>query len=246
MQIQTIGSNIIRLNHTSSTNNYSADLLNQTNVPNGTVVVTESQEKGKGQRGSSWESEPHKNLTFSIIIKKDFPVDRRFQLSMMTALSIYELMDQYNFDLLKVKWPNDVYSNNKKVSGILIENTIKGKVVASSIIGIGININQQKFNDSKAASFHQLSGKNWDKEQVLKKFLSIFNKNYMLFQKGYDFKDEYQDHSLGWSQFSLYQTPDGNSFKGKVVNYTKEGKIVIENRHEEQMVFDLKEVKFIS
>lgn len=120
-------------------------------APEGTVVVAHSQTAGRGQRGNSWESEPGKNLTFSLLLKpREWPAARQFEISMLVALAVAETIDSA-FESAgceartKVKWPNDIYVGDKKICGILIENRLCGKLIERSIAGIGIDVNQRVF-----------------------------------------------------------------------------------------------------
>lgn len=136
---------IIRLEETTSTNNYLRGLVGKESLPEGSIVVTEYQTAGRGQVGNTWESEPGKNLMFSIILYPDFlPANRQFLISQIAALSVKETLDAY-VDGITVKWPNDIYWRDKKICGMLIENDLTGHSLYCSVIGIGININQREF-----------------------------------------------------------------------------------------------------
>lgn len=133
----------ILLKETASTNTY---LMRMANIlPSGTVIYTNSQSAGRGQRGNSWEAEPGKNLTFSMLIK-DAAVHpaEQFFISEGVSLAIVEFLSRYT-DGISIKWPNDIYYNDKKICGILIEHTLQGSAIKNTIIGVGLNINQTKF-----------------------------------------------------------------------------------------------------
>lgn len=137
----------ILLDHAESTNNVAAT-MSVAKAPHGTAVYTYRQTAGRGQRGNSWESEPLKNLTFSLVLRPAaIPVQGQFSLSMAVSLAIVEALDGIvpTPSLLKIKWPNDIYYGNKKLAGILIENSIAGQNIARSIVGIGLNVNQTAF-----------------------------------------------------------------------------------------------------
>ena len=142
-----VGQSLIELSTCPSTNTFVGELLNRGAMPNGQVVIANAQTKGRGQRESKWECEPLKNLTFSIgLFNLDFPVANAFQLHCITSLAIVDTINRHTASTAQIKWPNDIYINNKKVGGILIENTIAGDLVTQSIIGIGLNINQEDFS----------------------------------------------------------------------------------------------------
>ena len=172
---------IIRLQETDSTNNYLRDLSRHETLPEGSLVIADFQTRGKGQPGNSWESERGKNLMFSILLYPDFlPANRQFLISQIAALSVKETLDTYT-DGVSVKWPNDIYRKNKKICGMLIENDLSGQNLYCSVIGIGININQQLFrsNAPNPVSLYQITGKEQDREEVLKRFLRIFSNYYL-------------------------------------------------------------------
>lgn len=143
-----IGQNTIYLDKVDSTNDYLRELLsNFKPLAEGTAILAEEQFQGKGQRGSSWVSEPGKNLTTSILLKPYFlPIDQQFALSAAVATAVVMWLKNKTEQQVTVKWPNDIYVDNKKIAGILIENKLKGNKIEASIIGIGININQINFD----------------------------------------------------------------------------------------------------
>src|ERR1035437_6675835 len=149
METIFIGKNCIEIEKTDSTNSYLSKLLGEKTLFEGTVVITNRQEMGRGQRGTTWESEPNKNLTLSILLHPTFlRPDEQFQLNKAISLGVAGFVVgvlQVDVDV-KIKWPNDIYIRNKKVAGILIENSVSGNNLQHSIIGIGINVNQEKFS----------------------------------------------------------------------------------------------------
>ena len=162
METLFIGSNIIFLPEVDSTNSYATELLKNVNIAEGTVIHTAHQTQGKGQRGNSWEAQIASNLTTSIVLKPSFlELKNQFFLYQITALACYDLMaellnnSQYD---IKIKWPNDILVNKKKIAGILIENVITHSTLNYSVIGIGINVNQLLFTDGiNATSLKKLS-----------------------------------------------------------------------------------------
>lgn len=134
----------LKVSQTASTNTYLSRLA--ATLPGGTVIYTPCQTAGRGQKGNSWESEEGKNLTFSLLLKHP-PVKARdqFYLSEAAALAVVEALGAEAGDGFTVKWPNDVYWRDKKICGMLIENSLDGTDIATCIIGIGINVNQQAF-----------------------------------------------------------------------------------------------------
>ena len=160
----------LKVNQTASTNTYLSRLA--ATLPGGTVIYTPSQTAGRGQKGNSWESEDGKNLTFSMLIKRP-PVKARdqFYLSEAAALAVVEALTAQAGETFTVKWPNDVYWQDKKICGMLIENSLDGADIATSIIGIGINVNQERFlsDAPNPVSLTLITGREHDLEALLKR-----------------------------------------------------------------------------
>ena len=162
--------NIILIETVASTNNYLKDLAQKQVLKEGTVIVTRNQTEGKGQRGNSWESEAGKNIMCSILLYPSFlPFQRYFLLSEAISLGVKETLNAYTAGIT-LKWPNDVYHDNHKIAGILIENELTGNKFHSSVVGIGVNINQEHFlsNAPNPISLKQITGLNHDTEVLLK------------------------------------------------------------------------------
>lgn len=171
----------IRLKETTSTNNYLRGLVGKEQLPEGSVVVTGFQTAGRGQVGNTWESEAGRNLMFSMILYPDFlPANRQFLISQIAALGVKETLDQYTDDIT-VKWPNDIYWKDRKICGMLIENDLTGQSLYCSVIGIGININQQEFrgNALNPVSLTQVTGREYDLDEILNSFLERLYNRYL-------------------------------------------------------------------
>ena len=163
----------IKVSQTASTNTYLSRLA--ATLPGGTVIYTPSQTAGRGQKGNSWESEDGKNLTFSMLLKRP-PVKARdqFYLSEAAALAVVEALSAEAGDGFSVKWPNDVYWHDKKVCGMLIESSLDGSNIAHSIVGIGINVNQERFlsDAPNPVSLINITGREHDLMALLKRVCS--------------------------------------------------------------------------
>ena len=159
---------IIRLVETDSTNNYLREQSAKARLPEGSLVIADFQTAGKGQVGNSWESEAGKNLMFSILLYPDFlPANRQFLISQIASLSVKETLEKYT-DSVTVKWPNDIYWKDRKICGMLIENDLSGQYLYCSVVGIGLNINQEIFRSDapNPVSLTQITGKTYDREDV--------------------------------------------------------------------------------
>jgi BirA family biotin operon repressor/biotin-[acetyl-CoA-carboxylase] ligase len=153
-------SNIIKIKEIDSTNHWLKEQSNKQFLDEGTTVVAEYQTAGKGPRGNRWDSEAGKNITCSLLLYPDFlPVKQHFLLSKVVALGIKDAAEQY-IRPVHIKWPNDIYYQNRKIAGILIENEITGQTIGKSIVGIGLNVNQEQFSDAapNAVSIKQILG----------------------------------------------------------------------------------------
>ncbi|HJY13398.1 MAG TPA: biotin--[acetyl-CoA-carboxylase] ligase, partial [Flavobacterium sp.] len=144
---------LIKLDAIDSTNDFLKALSSRDELDNFTVVTAENQTKGKGQMGAKWESESGKNLIMSALVR-DFLFDNEqvFNLSLIVSLSVIEALTSLNIPDLSIKWPNDIMSYNKKIGGILIENTIKSDGRIVSVVGLGLNVNQTNFDELPNAS----------------------------------------------------------------------------------------------
>ena len=160
----------IKVSQTASTNTYLSRLA--ATLPGGTVIYTPSQTAGRGQKGNSWESEDGKNLTFSMLLKRP-PVKARdqFYLSEAAALAVVEALTAEAGDGFAVKWPNDVYWQDKKICGMLLENSLDGCDIATCIVGIGLNVNQERFlsDAPNPVSLINITGREHDLEALLKR-----------------------------------------------------------------------------
>jgi len=167
-----IGEKIIRLNAVDSTNNYIKENMNH--LPNGTIVTSNTQTRGRGRGNHVWESDLG-NLYFSFIIKNDIGYNKVFELLSKVSLAVVNTLNHFNVKTL-IKYPNDILIKNKKISGILIE-TYGNLELEGVIIGVGINVNQTNFNElnNKATSVKSITDENLDISNVLSKFIQSYN-----------------------------------------------------------------------
>lgn len=166
---KTINIKLEQVKETTSTNDYLAKLCKENKAKEFYTVVAESQTNGKGQRGNTWEAESGKNLTFSMVLYPTaLKAKEQFSLSMVAALSCHQALGNYT-DGFSIKWPNDIYWKDKKIGGILIENELEGKYITQSIIGIGLNVNQDKFYSDapNPVSLKQILGVEVDLQELL-------------------------------------------------------------------------------
>jgi BirA family biotin operon repressor/biotin-[acetyl-CoA-carboxylase] ligase len=244
-----LGNSIIRLNNVDSTNNYAKSLLKQNkSVAEGTVIIAESQEHGRGQYGNSWVSEPGKNLTFSIIlIPKFLRANEQFLLSQAVSLAIVECLKKHVSLPVTIKWPNDILIEKKKVCGILIESNIVKDHLNESIVGIGLNVNQHNFPDNvlHATSLINISQQVIDLEKLLFQILSSIEKYYLLLRKGKkDFiAEQYLQHLFQYKTIADYSISD-EKVQGIIegVNQLGQLEMTIDG---ENKVYNNKEIEFL-
>ncbi|MES2515163.1 MAG: biotin--[acetyl-CoA-carboxylase] ligase [Bacteroidota bacterium] len=252
METLFIGKNLLFLHEVESTNTYAMDLLRNVNAIEGTVVYTDNQTHGKGQRGSLWTSKIAQNITASIILKPQFlSIDQTFYLSKISALAVYDVLadilpgGQYD---IKIKWPNDILVNEHKLAGILIENNFTNLVIHNSVIGIGLNVNQDDFNDFErtATSLKLLSNTIHSREEVLERICMKLEKWYLKLkeQKTNVVDETYLKRLFGLNQLMGFVDDKGNRFNGRITGVTSSGKLIIESNADSKREFDVKEVKF--
>jgi BirA family biotin operon repressor/biotin-[acetyl-CoA-carboxylase] ligase len=164
---------IVKLDEATSTNSIAAQMGGD--ATHGTAVWTLNQTAGRGQRGNTWESEPGKNLTFSLVLRPwAISAAHQFELSMLVSIAIVRVLERHLERKVLIKWPNDIYVDNKKICGILIENSLSGAQIERSIVGIGINVNQEKFcsDAPNPVSMRQFTGEEYELEGLLTEFVN--------------------------------------------------------------------------
>lgn len=239
---------IIKLNATDSTNSYLRRYLAENKVEDYTIVVAKEQTQGRGQMGTVWASDACKNLTFSMF--KDLSghvVEFPYYISMAISLAILKALKSLNIPNLSIKWPNDILSADKKVCGILIENVIKNKL-ESTIIGIGVNVNQTKFDGlPKATSLKNITGVHFDLDEVLFRIITYTKEYSSLLQAGkYEaVKREYESNLFRKDKPSTFKDAEGSLFSGFVKGVTKYGKLMVILEDEILKKFDLKEITML-
>ena len=245
MNSQIIGNQIISLTTTDSTNNYVAKLVNKTKVPFGTVILADFQTKGKGQRANLWHSEKCKNLLFSIYFDSSFlTVNTIFYLSKTIAISLRDFIFNITGEYVEIKWPNDILVNQKKIAGILIENQWRKNKIHSSIIGIGLNVNQINFpKNILATSMRAISHREYDLKSLLDVFLKVFNSNLnILKQKQFENIDiQYHNHLFKYNKWSLYKS-NGSVFKAKLNSVNNSGLIELNFNDGQSKSFDFRQI----
>lgn len=237
--------NSIYIQTVDSTNDFLKQLVIAKEHPEGFVVYTDFQTVGKGQKGNTWEAEKGKNLLFSIVLyPSQIPINQQFIISQLVSLAIKKTLDNY-IENVTIKWPNDIYWNNKKLGGILIENSLQGSNIKYSIIGIGLNINQLSFSSKlpNPISMKQITGKIYKRPVILNEI----KENIIYFYKNTSFNDirkQYHRSLYRNNGFHLYETETGQKFSAKIVNVDDDGKLLLISREKKTSEFYFKEVQF--
>lgn len=239
---------VIYLPSCHSTNTIAADLLRNTTVTEGTLVITTQQTAGKGQRGNRWESATGKNLTFSLILKPTFlTVSEQYYLNMAIALGLYQGILNLGFSKsTAIKWPNDIFIGKQKVAGVLIENIIKSTSLKTAIVGIGFNVNQEKFAIDTATSLKLISGHNFELEQVLETLLLAIEANYLKLKQGAfsELHAHYVKCLFGKGMMLKYLA-DNEEFYARVISVDKQGKLHLEDDAGNLRLYGFKEVALL-
>lgn len=237
---------IIRLKEIDSTNRFLRELKDE-QEDEMVVAVADFQTAGKGQGSHTWESEAGKNLLFSIKVHPRWvPVRQQFLLSMAGAIAIKEALETY-VDGITLKWPNDVYWDDKKISGTLIETSIDSKGIKTCIFGIGINVNQEAFHSDapNPVSLRQILGHEVDRDELLQKVIDGFIRYYELLRRA-DYMDVSGIYHLSLYRrkgFHRYEDADGD-FEGAFVEVEDDGHLILHDKQGVIRSYSFGEVKF--
>ena len=229
-----------------STNDIAIDLLEKPDTHEGCIVITDNQTAGKGQRGKVWISAPGLNLTYSIILKPTSLLIRdQFIFNMAVSLSIVDVLNRMLTNArVNIKWPNDIYVDEKKIGGILIENTLEPPFMKTSVVGIGLNVNQRKFSLEKITSLSLLENKEINLEQFLENLVLSLELRYrQLKSADYELiRADYLKYLLGYLQLRSFYSEF--EFEATIIGVTDTGKLRLKKARE-IMEFDIKEIKFL-
>ena len=240
---------LIKLNATDSTNDFLKQLAASQALENYTVVSTKDQLKGRGQMGSSWASEPGKNLTFSIFLANALTnLDSIYNLNVAVAISILDVLKKENIPELKIKWPNDIMSANKKVGGILIENLIKRSDEIQSIIGIGLNVNQNNYDGlPQASSLCLATGRFFDCEELLTKIVNQLKLNVKFIneENGTRLWEKYHQFLYKKDIPSAFESQNGKKFMGIIKQVISTGQLEVKMEDDTLQYFNIKELKML-
>jgi BirA family biotin operon repressor/biotin-[acetyl-CoA-carboxylase] ligase len=243
-----IGSKLLFFENLPSTNTKAAALLKRNSLQEGLVVYTNYQSDGRGQPGNKWESEDGMNLLISIILfPSNINPEDQFLISMTVSLGICDFLKRY-IPICAIKWPNDIYVNNDKIAGILIENSVIGDQIEKTIAGIGLNINQEKFlsDAPNPVSLKLLTGTSYELPVCLNQLVSDLDRRYkqLLSEEHGLIKYEYVSQLYRLNEWCSYRDSTG-IFTGRIETIAENGRLKIEKQSGDINEYSFKEIDFI-
>lgn len=227
-------------------------------LPNLYTIRTDYQSAGRGQAGNGWESEDSKNLLFSTLLRCEVSPAEQFRLTMWVSVAMVEMLLKYlPAEGLTIKWPNDIYYGDKKLAGILVENTLVGSKIAYSIVGIGLNVNQLEFLSPapNPISMQQISGKEYDVENLLEEYLAVLKRwqnvplqtlqdTYMssLYRRRGMYP--YVEREVSLVPTAIAQSAEG-AFHAEIQGITPQGELVLQTEKGETRTYHFKQIRFV-
>jgi BirA family transcriptional regulator, biotin operon repressor / biotin---[acetyl-CoA-carboxylase] ligase len=241
-----IGKNIVFVPECASTNDLALRLLQTTPTTEGTIVITDSQTAGRGQRGNTWVAAAKQNLTFSLILKPTFlPIKDQFFLNVFTSLALRDYLKSKMAEEVQIKWPNDILVNRKKIAGILIENQLQGNVLSTTMVGVGLNVLQKEFSIATATSLASITNQLFELSTELHSLLSFLEARYMQLRQNRftELLKDYLTNLYQIHQKHLYKYND-RVFEGTIIGIDEIGKLKMETP-EGVKHFGLKEISYM-
>ncbi|MDX9772477.1 MAG: biotin--[acetyl-CoA-carboxylase] ligase [Bacteroidales bacterium] len=243
-----IGSYVRHYEKVSSTNLIASAMIRDEKPTEGTVITASFQESGRGQTGNIWESESGKNLLMSVIL---FPFmikpEEQFVISQMVSLAVHDLVSMYTEEA-RIKWPNDIYVGDDKIAGILIENSIMGETLGSSVAGIGLNVNQTLFrsNAPNPVSLAAITGTTHDLREITGELIRLLDHRYGMMLNGK------KTFPVGEYQAALYRSGEWHhyvdatgQFEGRIESVRSDGMLVVSRKNGIIREYAFKEIDYI-
>ncbi|TXE20784.1 biotin--[acetyl-CoA-carboxylase] ligase [Psychroflexus gondwanensis] len=238
---------LVKVDATSSTNTSLKDYVKLNSIKVPCCLVADNQISGRGQRGTTWQSQAGKNLTFSVYLPGLNDIHKQtFKLSALVALALIAALEKYDIPKLSIKWPNDILSRQFKIGGILIENMFNQNRAGASVIGIGLNVNQNEFPGlPKAFSLKSMTGSTFDLEILLKDLLIEIEDIPLKFNtySYHDVLELYYSHLFKYNKVGMYQYPDGSLMQGLLRGVDNYGRLIVEFEEDRIDSFDIKEIQ---
>jgi len=248
MEPRIIGQNIITLGRVGSTNNYATSQVRENEVLEGSVFLAVNQSEGRGQQTNRWESEPGKNLTFSIVLYPEFlEIIDQFLLSKVVCLGLERFLSEL-VPSVSIKWPNDIYVGDRKICGMLIENAIMNGRFSSSVVGIGLNVNQEEFvsDAPNPVSLAQLTGKQYDLREALETLLAGIDFYYHQLMSGCyaEISRQFESKLYRLHQWHWFED-ERRTYRGKIVGVNKIGQLQVVDEDGMVNEYHFKEVSYL-
>jgi len=237
---------MIKLDAIDSTNSYLKKLLLKENINDFTVVVSKHQTNGRGRNGNLWVNKPSLNLAFSVYKRFiNFSVNEKFMLNIVSSVSVYEVLKKYKLNNLTIKWPNDIMTENKKIAGILIENSVRGNKINHSVIGVGININQSQFLDlPNATSVFLESGKKHSVEKIAVELKDAFKKNFTNFEiRETELIEFYNSVLFKRNVTTDFTNVNAKKIQGTIIGVNKEGILSLKQKNHKVFEYAENQIK---
>ncbi|MGI4738820.1 MAG: biotin--[acetyl-CoA-carboxylase] ligase [Janthinobacterium lividum] len=242
------GQQLIWLPACASTNSEAQQLLRENRASEGCTVITDDQFAGRGQRGNQWQAAPGENLTLSVVWLPTFlDASQQFLLSQAVALAMRDWAELSlgSSAQLRVKWPNDLYFGTQKLGGVLIENSLSGSKIQSSIVGTGLNVNQQHFSMPTATSLSALTGRHFQRAAQAERLLECLERRYLQLRAGQvgELRRAYLAALYRYQEWHEYEVA-GRRVRGQIVGVEPDGRLAVEIAGQVQR-FGLQEIKYL-
>ena len=240
----------LKLDATDSTNSYLKELVGSGVPGNWTVVSTREQVQGRGQQGAHWFSDVGKNLTFSILIRETgLKATDQFILNCAVSNGIFKVLEDSEVPRLKVKWPNDIMSGSSKLAGILIENSLITDRITHSIVGIGLNVNQEVFPSDlpQAVSMRQLTQKKYNLESLLGNLVESIAQEIELVERGEfeTLRQNYINRMYRQNKPHMFRVPGGQPFVAQIQGTTDNGLLILRHEDDNLVNYAFKEIEYL-
>jgi len=243
---------LVKHHHLESTNTEARRLYQSGKAKNGMVIIAEEQSNGKGHGNNAWESEPGKNLTFSILFKPVFiEPARQFAITQIISLSLWEVLDSIlRKKKVSIKWPNDIYVGDKKIAGVLIQNFIKANSIDLSVIGVGLNVSQKQFlsDAPNPTSIILESGMECPHDNLLDDILETFAQQVEKYTSSSSFTaltKHYLEKLYRMGDNAIYKDNKG-LFSATISGISEFGHLLLTDNQGVQRSYGFKEVEFIN
>ncbi|WP_333600277.1 biotin--[acetyl-CoA-carboxylase] ligase [Flavobacterium sp.] len=239
---------IIKLDAIDSTNDYLKQLAKEKDLENFTIVMAREQTKGRGQMGAKWYSEPGKNLTMSVLVK-DLAINTIsiYDLNVVVAMAAVDVLTSTGCPNVKIKWPNDIMADNKKVGGILIENSFKTDGTFTAVVGFGLNLNQTNFEHlPQASSLTNVTGQTYDLEATADLFVKQLKLQLdSLPEKTNLVWNNYEKLLFKRNKAVAFEDSIGNRFMGIIESVTRDGKLALLQEDDLLHHYEVKAIKML-